>query len=394
MNTLILQPEIQHFITSNENSKISSLILKGTSFSGVSTKEIIEQIEAKTKSKNKLPSWFFTENIYFPNKLNIEQTSSEITAKYKAALLQGNTIIDITGGFGVDCFYFSKVFKFVTHCEINKNLSNIVAHNFNQLKANNIKTINTDGINYLKIIKNNFDWIYVDPSRRHEHKGKVFFFKDCLPNIPLHLESLFKYSKNIIIKASPLLDLTAGIQELQHVKTIHIVAVNNEVKELLWILQDGYNGNICVKTVNIKKTSKDHFQFHLNDEKQNEAGYSLPLTYLYEPNTAILKSGAFNQISKQLGVYKLAKHTHLYTSEALVTFPGRIFKIKNSVCYNKKNIKKLTLKKANITTRNFPETVKQIRKRFNIKDGGDNYLFFTTDLNNQKTLLLTNKVEL
>ncbi len=392
MNKSLLNTEIQYFIKSNINSIISNLILKGTAFPGVKTQEIIEQIEAKNRSKNKLPLWYQTENIYFPNKLNIEQTSSEVTAKYKSELLEGTTIIDLTGGFGVDCFYFSKIFNSVTHCEINKDLSTIVKHNFTQLKCNNINTINADGIATLLAEKNTYDWIYIDPSRRHENKGKVFFLKDCLPNVPQHLESLFKYSKNIMIKTSPLLDITAGIQELKQVKTIHIVAVNNEVKELLWILQDGFNNPISIKTINIKKKSKDYFQFHLHQEKQNEADYSLPLTYLYEPNVAILKSGAFNQISKQLGIYKLSKHAHLYTSKTLIEFPGRVFKIKNSIPYNKKVIKNLKLKKANITTRNFPETVKELRKRFNITDGGDIFLFFTTDLNNQKTLLLVTKV--
>lgn len=392
MNKLLLNTEIQYFINTHANSVISDLLLKGTSFPGVETKIIIEQIEAKNKSKTKLPSWFSAENIYYPNKLNIEQTSSEITAKYKSELLDGDTIIDITGGFGVDCFYFSKQFKTVTHCEINETLSDIVAHNFKQLKVNTIKTVKQDGIDYLKTKENKYDWIYIDPSRRHENKGKVFFLKDCLPDVPYHLESLFKYSKHIMIKTSPLLDLSLGINELNHVKTIHIVAVNNEVKELLWVLEAGFNKAISIKTVNIKKETNDTFQFYLEQEKQIEAQYSLPLTYLYEPNVAILKSGAFNEIAKQLDVYKLAKHSHLYTSETLVDFPGRVFEIKKTLVYNKKDVKKLALKKANITTRNFPETVKQIRQRFQIKDGGADYLFFTTDVNDKKTVLLTNKV--
>lgn len=392
MNKLLLNTEIQYFINTHANSVISDLLLKGTSFPGVETKIIIEQIEAKNKSKTKLPSWFSAENIYYPNKLNIEQTSSEITAKYKSELLDGDTIIDITGGFGVDCFYFSKQFKTVTHCEINETLSDIVAHNFKQLKVNTIKTVKQDGIDYLKTKENKYDWIYIDPSRRHEDKGKVFFLKDCLPDVPYHLESLFKYSKHIMIKTSPLLDLSLGINELNHVKTIHIVAVNNEVKELLWVLEAGFNKAISIKTVNIKKETNDTFQFYLEQEKQIEAQYSLPLTYLYEPNVAILKSGAFNEIAKQLDVYKLAKHSHLYTSETLVDFPGRVFEIKKTLVYNKKDVKKLALKKANITTRNFPETVKQIRQRFQIKDGGADYLFFTTDVNDKKTVLLTNKV--
>lgn len=392
MNKDILNTDIQFFIKTNENSIIGDLLLKGTSFSGADTKTIIEQIEARKRSKLKLSTWFNTPNIYYPNKLNIEQTSSEITAKHKSELLNGNSIIDLTGGFGVDCFYFSKPFKKVTHCEINETLSEIVRHNFDQLKVNTIETIKTDGIDYLKNTKQTFDWIYIDPSRRHDSKGKVFFLNDCLPNVPEHLEMLFAHSKNIMIKTSPLLDLSIGINELKHVKTIHVVAVNNEVKELLWILEDGFNDVISIETVNIKKDTKDIFKFKLIEEKETEAKFSSPLTYLYEPNASILKAGAFNQISKQLEVNKLHKHSHLYTSKQPIDFPGRSFKIDNILPYNKKALKKLGITKANITTRNFPETVQQLRKKFNIKDGGNMYLFFTTDLNNQKTVIITSKV--
>lgn len=392
MNNTILNTKVQEFINNNLNSNISTLILKGIPFSSFETKEIIQQIEAKKRCEKKLPSWFNTKNIYYPNKLNIEQTSSETTAKYKSNLISGESIIDLTGGFGVDCFYFSKPFKAVKHCELNTNLSEIVKHNYKQLGVENIKTINIDGINYLQTSKQQFDWIYIDPSRRHDSKGKVFFLKDCLPNVPEHLSLLFKHSNNIMIKTSPLLDISVGIEELSCVKNIQIVAVNNEVKELLWILEENYNESITIETVNIKRDENDLFKFALEDEKSTESNYNFPLTYLYEPNSAILKAGAFNSISKKLGVYKLHKHSHLYTSDQLLDFPGRRFKIKHIIPFNRKELKRLSIENANITTRNFPETVQQIRKKFNIKDGGDCYLFFTTDLDNNKMVLLTSKI--
>jgi hypothetical protein len=392
LNKSILNTNIQDFINSNLNSKSSGILLKGTAFETVSTKELIEQMESKLKCEKKLPSWFNTNNIYYPNKLNIEQTSSETTAEYKANLINGKTIIDITGGFGVDCYYFSKQFDSVTHCEMDKNLSEIVTHNYKQLQVSNIKTADTDGLAYLKTIKERFDWIYIDPSRRHDSKGKVFFLNDCLPNVPEHLDMLFEHSKNILVKTSPLLDLSVGIGELQHVKTIHVVAVNNEVKELLWILEYGFDGPITIETVNLKKDTSEHFKFMLEDEKTLESKYSKPLTYLYEPNAAILKSGAFHSVSLQLNVFKLHQHSHLYTSESLIEFPGRCFKIENIIPYNKKEVKKLAIKKANITTRNFPESVEQIRKKLGIKDGGDAYLFFTTDINNNRMVIVCSKV--
>ncbi|NJX16324.1 class I SAM-dependent methyltransferase [Tamlana crocina] len=392
MNPALLNTEIQEFISHNFNSDVAAILLKGTPFPELETKDIIEQIEAKKRCQKKLPTWFTTENIYYPNKLNIEQTSSEITAEYKSRLMDGHSIIDLTGGFGVDCFYFSKRFKTVVHCEINESLSKIVSHNYKKLQVENITTINNDGIAYLKSAKNNFDWIYVDPSRRHDTKGKVFFLKDCLPNVPEHIDALFECTNHIMIKTSPLLDFSVGIGELKHVKTIHVVAVNNEVKELLWILEKNYSDQITIETANLKKENNEHFSFIFEDEKGAVSTYSAPLSYLYEPNSAILKSGGFHSIANQLGVFKLHPHSHLYTSEQSVDFPGRFFKIEKCLAYNKKELKKLGISKANITTRNFPETVQQIRKKFKIKDGGGTYLFFTTDTNEQKIILVTSKI--
>ena len=388
MNTEILNTEIQEFISDNLKTEVSKILLKGTNFGTVSTKEIIEQIEAKTKCKKKLPTWFSSEKIYYPSKLNIEQTSSEVTANHKAKLFTGNSIIDITGGFGVDCFYFSKHFDTVTHCEINEKLSAQVSYNYTQLKVGNITTINSNGIAFLLSKTDTYDWIFVDPSRRHKSKGKVFFLKDCLPNIPQHLDILFERAKNIAIKTSPLLDLSIGINELKHVKDIHIIAVKNEVKELLWILESNYENEITINTANISENNIETFSFQLKSESISNVIYSNPLKYLYEPNAAILKSGAFNSVSKQLEVSKLHQHSHLYTSDELITFPGRSFKIETIIDYNKKVLKALSLSKANITTRNFPETVQQIRQKHRIKEGGNTYIFFTTNYLNKKIVII------
>jgi len=392
LNYSILNTENQEFINNNLNSDIASLLLKGIPNTNIEAKAIIEQIEAKKRCEKKLPTWYNTKQIYYPNKLNIEQTSSEITAKFKASLILGNSIIDLTGGFGVDCYYFSKEYKHVTHCEIDTELSQKVSHNYKQLCVTNIDCVNEDGVEHLSKSNQKFDCIYIDPSRRNEIKGKVFLLNDCLPNVPEHIELLYKRSKTVLIKTSPLLDISIGISELKHVKTIYSVAVNNEVKELLWVLEYNFNGDINIQTVNLLKRSKQTFQFNLIEESQIEANYSPPLTYLYEPNAAILKMGAFNSIANQLKLNKLHKHSHLYTSNSLISFPGRRFKIDKVIDYNKKSFKKeIHIYKANITTRNFPETVQTIRKKFKIKDGGTNYLFFTTVENNKKVILSCTK---
>lgn len=392
MNAAILHPEVQDYINKNLKIDPSVLILKGIPFTELKVSEVVEQIEAKNKSEKKLPTWFRQVNIYYPNKLNIEQTSSELTADYKSRLIKGKTLIDLTGGFGVDAYYFSKHFEEVTHCELNSELSRIVSYNLKLLKAHNIDVIAQDGLSYLQNSSKNYDWIYVDPSRRHDSKGKVFFLKDCLPNIPEHLNLLWSRSKNILIKTSPLLDITIGLNELENVKTIYVVAVNNEVKELLWILEQGFTGQIAIKTTNIKNQNSEHFDFFMEDEAQAETIYNQPLTYLYEPNAAIMKSGGFNALTTTFNVKKLHKHSHLYTSEKLINFPGRAFEIRKVIPYQKKYIKSLAIQKANITTRNFLETVQNIRKQFKIKDGGDHYLFFTTNNDNEKIVLVCAKI--
>ncbi len=393
MNKYLLNNEVQEFITSHLNSNLTSIVLKGTSFPKVETKEIIEQIEAKKKCEKKLPTWFNTTNIYYPDKLNIEQTSSEVTAQYKSNLIRGNSLIDLTGGFGVDSYFFSKQFKEVVHCEIDNSLSEIVNHNYMLLSNSSIKVLNCDGIQFLTQNENSYDWIYLDPSRRHGSKGKVFLLKDCIPSVPEIIDLLFEHSNNIMIKTSPLLDINVGINELKYVKEIHVVAVENEVKELLWILENEYSKGIKISTANLNNVGNETLVFTLNGEVDAESKYSQPLTYLYEPNAAILKSGAFKSVSEQLKVYKFHPNSHLYTLDKPIDFPGRCFKIDKVLPYSKAILKKELPQKANVAVRNFHETVAQLRKKFKIKDGGNIYLFFTTNTDNEKIVLICSKVK-
>ena len=390
MNLKILHTEVQNFITEHLNSDISKILFKGSPFGDISIQELASQIESKKRAQYKLPTWFDTQFVYYPDKLNIEQTSSEIAANYKSSLISGDSLIDITGGFGVDAYFFSKRFKQVTHCEINVALSQIVSHNIEQLNIQNIETVAQDGLAYLSS-QQQFDWIYIDPSRRNDMKGKVFLLNDCLPNVPENLELLFRYSDNILVKASPMLDITRAINELNFVKEIHVVAVNNEVKELLFILEKGYKKTITLKTINIG--SKQHQYFEAIYKGETNCNLSLPQTYLYEPNAAILKAGLFDELSA-LNVLKLHQNSHLYTSESLIEFPGRSLIIKHMIPYDKKQLKKLIpSQKANITTRNFPDTVAQIRKKTKLKDGGNLYLFFTKNMNEKYIVLICEKVK-
>ena len=393
MDINILNSKIQEFIQKYIGTSISKLALQKNPFPKVEWISILNQIEAKTKAKDKLPTWFSTNNIIYPTKISIEQTSSEKTALYKSSIVSGASLIDLTGGFGVDDYYFAKKIKIVAHCEINPDLSNLVQHNFEQLDVKNINYYSGDSSATLTSLNKKWDWMYIDPSRRNNAKGKVFMLKDCLPNVPENIDFYFKNSDSILIKTAPLLDISAGLLELKNVKNIHIVALENEVKELLWELHKGYSGAIIIKTVNIIKDKTETFEFILN-EKLELPHFSLPQKYLYEPNSAIMKSGGFDEVSSFFTINKLHKFSHLYTSEGLIDFPGRIFEILHTLPYNKTEIKiHLENKQANITTRNFPDTVESIRKKWKIKDGGNVFCFFTTDENNHKIVLICTKIK-
>lgn len=389
----LLTTEIQYFINQNIDTTISKLALQKNPFPDVEWVSILNQIEAKKKSKQKLAHWFECKNILYPNKVSIEQTSSEKTALYKSKIVSGESLIDLTGGFGVDTYYFSEKIKNIAHCEIDAELSQIVEHNFEQLNANNIICYSGNGLSTLVKLGLKWDWIYLDPSRRHGIKGKVFMLKDYLPNVPENMDLLFSYSKTILIKTAPLLDISSGLSELKNVKKIHIIALDNEVKELLWELHHNYSGEINIETVNITKEKEQIFNFKRNQNTET-AHYGLPEKYVYEPNNAIMKSGGFNEVGIVYNLNKLHKHSHLYTNSTLIDFPGRIFEIEKTIAYHKDEMNTyLKNKKANVSTRNFPETVEQLRKKWNIKEGGNQYCFFTTNEKNSKIVLICNKIE-
>ncbi|UYW02072.1 class I SAM-dependent methyltransferase [Flavobacterium agricola] len=388
----LLNPEVQKFINQNLTAQITELALTKNPFPDLVWADVLNQIVAKQKSKTKLPTWFAAQSIVYPSKLSVEQTSSEATAAYKAQLISGNSLIDLTGGFGVDVFYFAKYFKRVVHCEMNEKLSQIVAHNCKEFGLDHVVCKTGDSTEILKDLNETFDWIYVDPSRRNDIKGKVFMLKDCLPNVPELLDYYFTFSNSILIKNSPILDISLAISELKFVKKVHIIALENEVKEFLLELELNFDGAIEVQTVNISKSGNQVFTHLLQDDA--EVVYSIPKQFVYEPNAAIMKSGLFHAIANTYKLTKLHAHSHLYTSDHLVTdFPGRSFKVENSFEFTKINANEyLKNKKMNLTTRNFPVSVEELRKKYKIADGGSVYAFATTTSNQQKTILICSKI--
>jgi hypothetical protein len=387
MNQAILNTQVQEFIK-NFKGSITKLALSGSPFPNVSSLELIQQIESRNAIEKKLPTWFTAQHIYYPPKLNLEQTSSEMTAKYKASLVHGTTIADLTAGFGVDGYYFSKNFTEVSCFEINGKLSEISRHNFKTLQIENVSCFAENGLEGIQ--GNFFDVIYIDPSRRHDSKGRVFYLKDCEPNVTENIPFLFKHCKTILLKTSPMLDITQGFKELSNVSEVHIVAVGNDVKEVLWILEEDADESPQIMTLNFSIHGVETFNFEWNEI--GSAQYSSPKQFLYSPNGALMKSGAYALISEKFGLYKLHTNTHLYTSDTLKDFPGRRFRIDRVVPYSKKDMKHLVqYDKANVATRNFPESVAVIRKKWRIKEGGDTYLFFVTIENDQKVVLVCSK---
>ncbi len=388
MNTALLNNEVQDFIR-NFDGDVSKLVFSQSPFENITVQELVQQIESRKKAEKKLPTWFGTSNILFPPKLNLEQTSSEKTATYKASLVSGTTLADITGGFGVDSFFFAEKFSEVDHFETNTELSEIAKHNFEVFGKHNIHGLPEDGLK--AVLNKKYDVIYADPSRRHDSKGKVFFLGDCQPSIPENISEILNHCNQFLLKTSPMLDISVGLNELQSVSEIHIVALENEVKELLWLLQKNTSDEPKIKTVNFKKSGAETFDFEWGEI--GVAEYSFLQKYLYEPNAAILKSGAFELISEKLKVNKLHKNTHLYTSKTLMDFPGRTFLIEEVVPYNKSEMRRaITFKNANIATRNFPESVETLRKKWKITEGGSIYLFFMTNLEGKKEMVVCSKI--
>ena len=386
MNKNILDIEVQKFIKNNLHTDIPNLSLKKSPFPLVSSKELAEQTDSKKRCEVKLPFWFNTEGIFYPPKLAIEQASSELTAKYKAELIQGDEIIDLTGGIGVDTLFFARKAKSVTHCEINQELSEISEYN-SRIFGLNIHYIHTNGLEYILTSNKTFSTVYIDPSRRISSK-KVFMLKDCEPDIISNLQLLKDHSYRIIIKTAPLLDIQSTIKELKQVSAIHVVSIKNECKELLIIIDKEQQTDdpqiICALLGEDKKS----YSFRLSEEKEFQIhNYSEPLEYIYEPDAALLKGGCFKLITRDFKLNKIHPHTHLYTSTELNnSFPGRKFILKRVWNYGT-FIKENQFKKANIICRNFSLSPEELKKKLKINDGGNEYLLFCNGPKNERLVL-------
>ena len=374
------------FIQQNLHKSLAEIALLLSKKPELDATFILNQINGLQKAKTKLPEFYNNKSIIYPLKLAMEQCSSEATAIYKSTLVKGKSMLDLTGGFGVDAYYFSKKIEQVNYVEQNKDVFEIAKNNFTFLEAKNIKTIYSPAEDCLKKTKTKFDFIYIDPSRRNEKK-RVFKLDECTPNIVELAPEIFKITDKILIKTAPLLDIKLTLKDLKFVTNVWVIAVDNDCKEVLYLLENNKKVEPQIHCVNLSKTNQ-YFDFTFEQERTTNSEYFLPEKFLYEPNVAVLKAGAFNAVGKQFQLKKIATNSHLYTSQQLVAnFPGRVFEIKSVLNYQPKDFSKLGLKKANVSCRNFKDSVEQVKKKLKLKDGGEQYVFATTDWNEKPILV-------
>lgn len=370
------------YISEHRTEDVRDLALRDRERLGDAMPFVMDQINGWQKARTKIPSWAETEGILYPVQLSMEQCSSEATARYKASLVSGKRFADLTGGFGVDFSFIARNFEQATMVERREELCEIARHNMPLLGLPQAEVVNDDGTAYLKRMEP-ADVIFIDPARRDQQGRKTVSIADCEPNLLELMETLRTHAKSVLIKYSPMLDISLAIKELGTVSQVHIVSVDNECKELLFLLESGRKDVPIVHTcVNISKSGQNLFSFTQEEERNSVATIAKSLdAYLYEPNSSVMKAGAYKCLSARFSVEKLETNSHLYTSNSLVeNFPGRIFRIIKSFGMNKKEMKEglKGIAKANLAVRNFPADVNTLRQKLNLKEGGETYIFATT----------------
>jgi hypothetical protein len=384
--------EVKLFMKNNSNSTSQEIILKYSGKSELPIKEIAVQIECRKRAEKKLPSLNRHNLLY--KKVSLEQASSELTAAYKSSRIEGKRIIDLTGGLGIDSIYFAKNFTEVFYCEVNKDLSEIAGHNFSELGIKNIDINIGDGIEFLKKFKDDyFDWIYADPSRR-EGNNRSVDIKFHSPDILGSFELLKSKTKNLCIKLAPAFDINEAFKLFPELNEFVVVSANNECKEVLLLFnfekkeEQSSNPTKSAAILNEKSEVK-FYKSGIDEIPVRIFADAEPNLFFYEPDTAIRKAGLSEFIAQKFKLRFINSISdYMVSKKAVKYFPGRIFKIVYRSAYNAKEIKKYlnekNITKANISRSNFALKPDEIKKTLKLKDGGNNYLFFTKDGNGKK----------
>ena len=399
-----MEDELKQFIKEHREDDVRQLALQASRYPAIDMPTALTQIAGWQSIRDKVPTWAACDDIIYPPHLPLEQCSSEATANYKYGVVtkmgEHDSLADLTGGFGIDCWFMSHAFQRTTYVERQEELVKIAQNNFEVLNRNNcqLSIINCQLEDWLTS-QPSFSWLFLDPARRDGHGGKTVAIGDCEPDVSTLEENLVDKAKHVMIKLSPMLDLDLALHQLKHVQEVHIVSVDNECKELLLILSKDTVTDIDhtpIHCVNIKKDEVQTFVFSKAEEQQTAYELAKDLgQYLYEPNASLLKAGAYRCVAQRLGLQKLHANSHLYTSRQLVAnFPGRFFKIEDHCGFGKKELKTLLadITKANLTIRNFPASVAELRKRLHLSEGGDTYLFATTLHPEEKILIKCKRI--
>ena len=413
------------FINAHLNDDVNKLALSKFP-DDIDKQFVIQQIQARQLLKKKLPSWSENDELLFPKRLSLEQCSSELTAKYKRTISRNDeeaqcnisenqcqsvgekrTLIDLTGGMGVDTSFLSDNFDETIYVESQAGLCELAEHNFKVLKKN-IKVVNAKAEDFLTQCEE-VDCIYLDPARRDEYGRKMVSLHDCSPDVAELQDLLFEKTNTVIVKLSPMLDIDIIKKELKNIKEIHVVAVKNECKEVLVLCQrttdngQQISSKACSQLITIDLRENWNFSFNENEEQNAIPTFADEIgKYLYEPGVACMKAAPFKLLSQRFNIKKLHRNSHLYTSDELVAdFPGRTFEVINVVPFDKKAKKILSqqttdngqqsLSKVSIAVRNFPLSADELRKNLGLQDGNDFYIFGTTMKGEKKVLILGSK---
>jgi hypothetical protein len=390
------------FIREHIKEDVRKLALQTHGMKDMNYPFAIRQISGYQHIVNKIPDWYACPDILFPPTLSLEQCSSQQTACYKRDLMktiirkqkQEQTIsgADLTGGFGVDAYYLSEVFDRFFYVEKQPELCRIASHNFKALNRPGIQVFENESEEFLQQ-SGKLDFVYLDPSRRNRDGNKVTALRDCSPDPATLYEDLIKKAGPVLIKLSPMIDLSLALKALPHTRQIHVVALDNDCKEVLFLLDAKYQtAEPEITAVNLKNNAADQvLKFRRSDEANASCVYTAQVgDYLYEPNVSLLKAGAFIMPAQAYGLEKLHKNTHLYTSNKFKSdFPGKIFEVKTISSAKTKDFhKKLPgLQQANLVVRNVPMSVEALRKKLNLKEGGEDFVFACTLADESKVFL-------
>lgn len=383
-----MKTEVTHFIEQHLNHSIAEVALLLSKRPELPKEVIINQINGLQRARQKFPFLLSVQAYQYPSPKAVAQSSSEHAAQYKAAILKANTVVDLSGGMGLDSYFFSKYTSNSHYVERDTVLAQLTNQNFLALGADHIECHNTSAASFLDNLSSSIDLIYIDPDRRAT-KERAFKIDECEPNVGNLLPIIWEKTRYCLIKLSPMLDISQALTQLKNCKEVHVVSVHNDCKEILFLLEKEYTGEPLIKATNYKHGQWRTFDFTFDSESNTAIDYSLPLNYLYEPNSSIMKAGAFKSIGDQFNLMKLAPNTHLYTSNQYINnFPGRSLKIEVFA-----KPQKSWVEKANVVCRNFSLSPEKLKKKYKVRDGGNQFLYACELSNKQKVFVLCEPIE-